>query len=417
MPFLFMMLEQPALAGAITRMEEATINLAALWVALSIALLIESPIIQMLSAATALVTSRRRYRELLRFLTIVAACTTTLHGIVAIRPVFSFLARTLLEVPQEVVPRAYEAFLVMIPFSAAVGYRRFWQGVMIRLGRTQMVTVSMIGRLVVTFGVLFVAVHFFSDSVSGHLWAIGALVSGVLSGALFAWFLLRRYGYDDLPDSDGDAPIGLPALMKFYVPLALTSVIFLASRPLLTLGMSRAAFPLESLASWPVVNGLVIVFVSVGFSYQEVVIALLGRSWHNAPAVGRFAFRAGAITSVLFGILAVTGGAMWTIRVIFGLEASLIPFTYSAIFVVIVVPFLMTLKSWYRGVLIQSGYTSVLAYAVAINAIVILMMVLVLPTVTTLLGTTIAALAWTVAMLIEVVLLAVVKSRHNPAAV
>jgi hypothetical protein len=403
--WVFMTIEQPVLAAAITRMPDATVNLAALWVAFSLALLVESPIIQILSAATALATSRERYRELLLFLTKIAGATTLLHGVLAVPPVFSFVAGTLLDVPPEVVPRARQVFLIMLPFSAAVGYRRLWQGVLIRLGRTRSVTESTLGRLLVMVGILLVAVNVFPDSEKGHMWASGALIAGVVAGAAYALWLLHRRGMAELPQADPRGLIGAAALWKFYVPLASTSVIFLASRPLLTLGMSQAAFPLESLASWPVVHGLIIVFVSVGFSYQEVVIALLGASRDNTVPVGRFAWSAGAITSGLFGALALFGGAYWVVRVLFGLDAALLPFTTEALFIVIPVPFFMTLKSWYRGVLIDAGKTSVLASAVALNAGVILVLVLVLPRFTTLYGTTIAAIAWTGAMVLELALL------------
>ena len=403
--WVFMTIEQPVLAAAITRMPDATVNLAALWVAFSLALLVESPIIQILSAATAVATSRERYRELLLFLTKIAGATTLLHGVLAVPPVFSFVAGNLLDVPPEVVPRARQVFLIMLPFSAAVGYRRLWQGVLIRLGRTRSVTESTLGRLLVMVGILLVAVNVFPDSEKGHMWASGALIAGVVAGSAYALWLLHRRGMAELPQADPRGLIGAAALWKFYVPLASTSVIFLASRPLLTLGMSQAAFPLESLASWPVVHGLIIVFVSVGFSYQEVVIALLGASRDNTVPVGRFAWSAGAITSGLFGALALFGGAYWVVRVLFGLDAALLPFTTEALFIVIPVPFFMTLKSWYRGVLIDAGKTSVLASAVALNAGVILLLVLVLPRFTTLYGTTIAAIAWTGAMVLELVLL------------
>jgi Na+-driven multidrug efflux pump len=403
--WVFMTIEQPLLAAAITRMPEATLNLAALWVAISLALFIESPIVQMLSAATALATSRERYRELIVFLTMIAGATTLLHAVIAIPPVFSFVAETILDVPPEVIPRARQAFLLMIPVSAAVGYRRLWQGVLIRLGKTRSVTESTIGRLVVMVGVLLVAVNFFPESDKGHIWASGALIAGLLVGAAYAFWLLYRRGMAELPQVDLQGPIGTAALWKFYVPLASTSVIFLASRPLLTLGMSQAAFPLESLASWPVVHGLIIVFVSVGFSYQEVVIALLGASRENSRPVGRFAWRVGVITSGIFGALALFGGAYWIVRVLFGLEEALLPFTTQALFIVIPVPFFMTLQSWYRGVLINAGRTSVLASAVALNAVVILVLVLVLPRFTSLYGTTIAAIAWTTAMVLELALL------------
>ena len=69
-------------------------------------------------------------------------------------------------------------FIVMAPFSAAVGYRRLWQGVLIRHGKTWVVPVSMISRLVILAVVL--GLGFSRWSLSGALLASIALSLGVL---------------------------------------------------------------------------------------------------------------------------------------------------------------------------------------------------------------------------------------------
>lgn len=78
-------------------------------------------------------------------------------------------------------------------------------------------------------------------------------------------------------------------IAAFYYPLALTSVIGLATYPMLTFFMGRAHAPLESLAVFPVVGSLSFIFRAVGLSYQEAAIALLGDDLEHRRAVGRFA--------------------------------------------------------------------------------------------------------------------------------
>tara|TARA_B100000586_G_scaffold257814_1_gene221803 strand:- start:143 stop:865 length:723 start_codon:yes stop_codon:yes gene_type:complete len=72
----------------------------------------------------------------------------------------------------------------------------------------------------------------------------------------------------------------LGAIVSFYMPLALTSVITMAAQPTVTFFMGQSRFPLESLAVLPVVHGLTFIFRALGLSFQEVGIALMGNGEH-----------------------------------------------------------------------------------------------------------------------------------------
>ncbi|MGC9311827.1 MAG: hypothetical protein ACP5IA_03970, partial [Sediminispirochaetaceae bacterium] len=70
--WLFMSVEQPGINAVIARLADPKINLAAYGITISLSLIIESPIIQMLTAATALSDSRHNYRKLLTFMHVMA---------------------------------------------------------------------------------------------------------------------------------------------------------------------------------------------------------------------------------------------------------------------------------------------------------------------------------------------------------
>jgi hypothetical protein len=65
--WLMMAFEGPFLAAIIARLPEPKYNLAAYGVAFAFALIIEAPVIMMLSASTALVTNRSSFFKLRRF--------------------------------------------------------------------------------------------------------------------------------------------------------------------------------------------------------------------------------------------------------------------------------------------------------------------------------------------------------------
>ncbi|MFW6229320.1 MAG: hypothetical protein ACOC2V_07645, partial [Alkalispirochaeta sp.] len=208
--WIFMGIEQPILNGAMARFPEATLSLAAFEVAFAIALVIESPIIQMLSAATALVRGPRSYRGLLRFMHVLALILTALHIVISRPVVFGFVAGTILRVPEHVIDPARRAFTVLIPFAALVGYRRLWQGSLIQLGRTGIVAQTMIARLAVTIGALLAGGLVIRGGVAlprggGAFVAATALSLGVATGAGAAWWYYRREARREAAGAGGEA--------------------------------------------------------------------------------------------------------------------------------------------------------------------------------------------------------------------
>ena len=115
--WVLMGVEQPVLNGVMARLPDATRSLAAFEVAFGIALVIESPILQILSAATALVRGPRSYRQMLRFMHLLAAVLTLVHFIVSRPVVFEFVTRRILGVPEDVIEPARRRlpFLCRLP--------------------------------------------------------------------------------------------------------------------------------------------------------------------------------------------------------------------------------------------------------------------------------------------------------------
>ena len=94
--WLMMAVEQPILIAFIARLSEAKYNLAAFGIAGSFAMIIEAPIIMLMSASTALVTGRHSYLKLKRFTDILNAGITGFQLVVLFPPVFNYIVICLL---------------------------------------------------------------------------------------------------------------------------------------------------------------------------------------------------------------------------------------------------------------------------------------------------------------------------------
>ena len=164
--WLMMAFEQPILIAFIARLNDAKYNLAAFGIAGSFAMIVEAPVIMLMSASTTLVRGRNSYRKLKRFTDILNAGVTGIQLIILIPPVFRYIVTGLMGVPENVARIAHVALLIFLPWAASIGYRRFYQGILIRNDLTRRVTYGTMIRLsvIVVTGMLL-----FMTDIRGHM--------------------------------------------------------------------------------------------------------------------------------------------------------------------------------------------------------------------------------------------------------
>ena len=360
--WLMMALEGPYIAAIVARMPAAAQSLAAYGVATALAWLIESPIMMLLSAATALVRDRASYLALRRFMTILNALVTLGMIVLAIPPVFRWVGETLIGLPREISELAHLSTIIMIPWPAAIGYRRFYQGILVRHHLTRRVAYGTVLRLV-TMSISAAIVASLFD-VSGAVIGAVALLTGVLFEAVASRWMARHVVRDLMQSVPAEGTLlRFAQIAAFYFPLALTSILSMALGPLVTFGLGRGRAPIESLAVWPVLNSLAFMFRSGGVAFQEVGIAL-----PPARVVRRTAFWLALASTAAMALVAFTPlQAIWFQR-ISGLSPDLAAHTVWPVRILVLLPALEYLLSLQRARWIVAHRTRVITVATAVEA-------------------------------------------------
>ena len=364
--WLMMSVEGPFLSALIARLSEPEYNLAAYGVAFSFALIIEAPVIMMMSASTSLVQSYHSFSKL-RIFTYSLNTLVTLGMIILIIPsVFYFIAQDLIELPHEVAKLTHTAVIILIPWPGAIGYRRFYQGILIRNNLTRRVAYGTIVRL--TSMSVTALILYLTGNVPGVVVGASALSMGVSMEALASRFMASSV-LKQLKDEEsvGEDKLNHREILNFYYPLALTSMITLGVQPLVTFFMGQSRMALESLAVLPVLTSFVFIFRSFGLSYQEVVIALLGKDGINYKILKKFAT---ILSSFLVGILLIIAftplSDIWFNKVS-GLSADLTKFARIPLMIMGVFPMLTVLISFQRAMLVDAKKTKPVTFATIIE--------------------------------------------------
>ena len=392
--WLMMALEQPILIAFIARLSEAKLNLAAFGIAGSFAMIIEAPVIMLMSASTALVTGRHSYRKLRRFTDILNLGVTGIQLLVLIPPVFRFIVINLMGVPEEVARLAHIALLIFLPWAASIGYRRFYQGILIRNNLTRRVTYGTLVRLTV---IVTVGVILYSAGVKGAYVGAGAMSLAVFAEAIATRIMASGTLKTILEREDTEnGSLGLRKISKFYYPLAITSLLSLGVHPFVTFFLGRSYMAVESLAVLPVVSSLVFIFRSLGLSYQEVNIALIGNQRQNYRPLRNYAVYMGAAVTILITILAFTPLAdLWFVNVS-GLSQELADMSYLPLKIMILLPALTVLLNYQRSLLLINRTTGPISAATAIELISIIAILLVCTVFLNMTGVVAASIAFTV---------------------
>lgn len=374
--WLMMSLEGPFLAAVIARMAEPAFNLAAYGVAFAFAILVESPVIMLMSASTALVEDATSYRRLRNFANALNAGATALLLLVLAPPVFDLLMLRLIDLPPDVAALVNGALWLLLPWPAAIGYRRFLHGVLIRTGRTRLVAYGTGLRLV---GMAATALALFMVGGLPGAWVGAAALSAGVCIEAAATRIMARGAIRQMLGTPGASPaiVATPAsaapayreIARFYYPLALTSFIGLTVHPMLTFFMGRSPAPVESLAVFPVVHALSFLFRSLGFSYQEAAIALLGRRCEQLRPLARFGTGLALASSVAMALVAFTPMAGVWFQTVSGLPPDLAAFAITPARILVALPALAVLLALQQAVLVQGRRTGAISTATALEVI------------------------------------------------
>mgnify|MGYP001088968942 CR=1 FL=1 len=261
----------------------------------------------------------------------------------------------------------------MTPWTWAIAYRRFNQGVLIRFGHSETVGIGTLVRL--SADTLVLLVGYLIGNIPGIVVGTSAMAAGVLSEAAYSGIVVRPVVREQLRPSPPLAqPLTWRAFFDFYIPLAMTSLMFLLAQPIGSAALSRMPQAVESLAAWQVMSGLLFIFRSPGTALNEVVVALIEKQGAFRK-LQRFSVWLGVIATSLQLVFIISPLSFLWFTNVSAISPALITLASSAFWFAIPLPALSVLQSWYQGAILASKKTRSITESVTIFLTVIILVV------------------------------------------
>ncbi len=345
-----MAIESPIALSVISRMANSEINQAAFQPLMALALLIESPVIDLLTTSTTLGKDRQHYEALSRFVWKTMGFVTIVHALVALTPLYWTVTIGIIDLKPEVAAAARPGLMIMVPWSAFIGWRRYLQGLMIRNGLTRLIGLGTTIRMV-TMAIVSLGLFFFSNWSSINIVAL-ALLCSVAAEALYAHWTSRGVIRDRLSlDDPSLKPLTQAALARFHLPLTITTLVTILSQPLVSAALARSPESVLSLASFQVASSIIWLHRTIVFALPEVVITLYDKG-RNDERLKRYCLIVGFATSGVLALTAITNLDSLIFRVVLGVKSErIIQTAHLCLVLSCLLPFVGALQSYLRGVL------------------------------------------------------------------
>lgn len=408
--WLLMALEAPYISAALARLSEAERMIAAFGLAMSLSITIESPVISLLATSTALARNRQNYLMLRRFTVHLMVATTLVQFLLGWSPLFDVVVKDWLGVPTSLLAPVRLGLQLMLPWSAAIAWRRFRQGIMIRFGHSGQVGRGTVLRLVGSAGTASILAYLLHAPgiVAGAL----ALSIGVIAEAIYAHFasaplIAEKFGKDAKPGSQ--VKLGYGELVNFHWPLATSNLLFLFTQPIIAAALARSPDPELNLAAWPVLNGLLFITRAPEMALPEVTIALNDEKESQA-ALRRFGLGVGLALMAFLALVALTPLSGFYFHTLIGVTTDLSSIAQQGAVLALLMPLALSFVTTSRGLLTARRNTRPQAVAMVLE-LATLILVLVIGVLLHQPGVPMAALGLSSAMIVEAIFLWIVLRK------
>jgi len=373
---VIMILSGPILTMGLARLAAPATSLAAYSVAQNVAILLESPVIMLLHASTALTRHKGLYRPLFRFMVLANLALTAAYLAVAFTPVYDLLFRDVLGQPAAVVAAARPAFQLMLLWPAAIGWRRFYQGVLINRRQSGRIAVAGLARLASLAAVTFAGVVLQAPGavLAGLALVISVVVEAVVvtlfarprpawvsevsaGGAVSGGEVAEEAGLEGREPPPAWLPRTVGRIAAWYWPLAMTQVLVWTVRPFINGGIARTVSPEIGLAAWPVAWATITMIANSVRAVQQLTLSLLDGPAHYLM-LRRFVWATGLAASGVLALLAFTPLGTGYMEWVLGLRGGLSELARAALPALqlgVALPILVAHQNWLQGLLIRAG--------------------------------------------------------------
>lgn len=366
---------EPVRNYAIASLPNGELNLASFGIAKSLANFFEAPIIMVLHASNALAQDSESSKKFLRFTLVFSLLLAGLFLCLSIPSIFEFVGTKIFNLSYEVSDTTRQIIYFIFLFPFIIGWRRYFQGLLIQQKKNNVVARASIVRLIFVIAIPLIGLKL---SWSGLACAISSLIGGLLAESFYVTLYCLKS--DSLHKEKTQQTEALPKtygkIFKYYFPLGYSMMIIWGTRTLLVFLLSLAIDSKTSLILWPIIWGIVLVVSNGTRMVQQVYIS--SKESFSQEAIKTFCFSVALVFSLLFVMLIATSWGNRMLEISIGQLVIYLDLILNYLEYFLLFPAFTTLQNILQGELITRQKTKAIGIAVVPSHLLLLILAYVL---------------------------------------
>ena len=257
--------------------------------------------------------------------------------------------------------RVHEYLLYMLPLLFVTGQRFYLTGLLVQGRHTGWVTVLNVAFLVAAGAALVVG---FALRLAPVVTLVGAqLISSVLHWGLSALVVRRRYRLPEAVEHEG---VTVPDLVRFFLPMTATGLMFAVSRPVLFAFVARAPDGVATIAALRVAFDFSHVFQQAANQFRHFFVTF---GLEQLAAKRRFmALVCAGITGIMLAVV-LTPLSDWLLGRLLGVRGAVLTHAVEAVLVLCLMPAVIVVRNYYHGLLMVRRRTTGMAVGGALRVL------------------------------------------------
>ncbi len=339
--------------GTLSRYPDAARELAVFAYASSVFALFHAMLGFLPQMVNALVRSRRDLGTCRRFLTGIGALLTLPVLLLAFTPPGKALLGALFDIHGAILDDVALYLRYLSPLLLLNTQRQFFRGLLIQSRRTGTVTVLNLAHIGIVLAVLILGWSLRWKAVATL--ALARVAASAVHLLLASLFYRLLYA---LPDPSPRPPLTYRKALAFFWPVAVTSVMFALSRPVIYAFVSRAPRAVVTVAALRVAFDVSILFHNPLNQFRHLFVTF-GLS--DLAGLRKFMASVLAVVSALMLVVAATPVGVFVLEDLIGVGDDILPLARQAIWVLCLVPFVVTVRNYFHGLALTRHRTRSMA--------------------------------------------------------
>ncbi len=300
---------------------------------------------------------RRSRMKCLKFTLVVCLCFTAPPAFLAFAPKGRAFLAAIYSIDSATLESVIRYLRLMLPLIFIQGLRQYYSGLIIQARRTLVATLLIVLQFEVLVGILILGLHRSWPAVETLVFSqMASFVMHMILAWLLSKVLCKQSRIDLL---HGELTYG--HILAFFWPVAVTSIVFSLSRPILYALVKRAG---EGVHGENIVATLRISFTFAmifHFSMNQFRHLFITFGREHFPTIRRFMIRVLAIVTVVMILVVATPLSTILLRDILGVEGEVLRMADESLWILCLIPLVVTLRNYFHSLSLVNRRTGPMA--------------------------------------------------------